>query len=201
VRIFEQFHDKFIRGSRATRLASYISSVLPPHAKIIEVGSGSGELASILQSANKGMSITGIDILIRDHCFIDTVKFDGTTIPFDDNWFDVALCSDVLHHTNNPIILLKEMNRVARNCVVLKDHFLEGMFAYQTLKFMDRIGNARYGVDIPCNYLTKAQWNDVFSTSELYVDRLLSPLVLYPPIIGWPFNRELHFLARLKKQK
>ena len=67
------------------------------------------------------MVITGIDVLLRDHTHIPVVEFDGTTIPFPDRSFDTLVFVDVLHHTNDPVLLLREAARVARNTIVIKD--------------------------------------------------------------------------------
>jgi len=65
--------------------------------------------------------ITGIDVLVRDHAHGPVVKFDGTSIPFPDRSFDTLVFVDVLHHTNDPVLLLREAARVARNTIVIKD--------------------------------------------------------------------------------
>ena len=67
------------------------------------------------------MVITGIDVLVRDHAHIPVVKFDVTSIPFPDRSFDTLVFVDVLHHTNDPVLLLREAARVARNTIVIKD--------------------------------------------------------------------------------
>jgi hypothetical protein len=69
---------------------------------------------------------------------------------------------DVLHHTNDPVLLLREAARVARNTIVIKDHTLDGFAAGPTLRFMDRIGNRRYNVALPYNYWPKQQWLSAF---------------------------------------
>ena len=55
------------------------------------------------------MVITGIDVLVRDHTHIPVVKFDGTSIPFPDRSFDTLVFVDVLHHTNDPVLLLRDL--------------------------------------------------------------------------------------------
>jgi SAM-dependent methyltransferase len=54
------------------------------------------------------VSIAGIDVLLRPERQIEVTEFDGTTIPFADSSFDVVMFVDVLHHTNNPDVLLAE---------------------------------------------------------------------------------------------
>jgi ubiquinone/menaquinone biosynthesis C-methylase UbiE len=51
----------------------------------------------------------------------------------------------VLHHTNDPEVLLREAQRVALKAVVLKDHTRNGLLAYTTLRFMDWVGMPTMG--------------------------------------------------------
>ncbi len=108
--------------------------------------------------------------------------------------------NDVLHHTDDPSILLAEARRVAKSSVVLKDHYCDGILARETLSFMDWVGNAPHGVVLPYNYLSAREWSDVFSRVHLHADEAVDRLGLY----AWPFSllfdRRLHFVARLACQ-
>ena len=88
-------------------------------------------------------------------------------IPFRDKSFDAVMFVDVLHHTNDPSVLLGEAGRVARTAVILKDHCRDGMLANSTLRFMDRVGNAHHGVVLPYNYWPEAQWRETFEKLAL----------------------------------
>ena len=94
-------------------------------------------------------------------------------------------------------MLLNESRRVARQAVILKDHTRNGLFASATLRFMDRVGNARYGVALPYNYWSFAQWREAFGDIGLSVDHWESSIGLYPIPANWLFGRHLHFIARL----
>jgi SAM-dependent methyltransferase len=124
-------------------------------------------------------------------------RFNGEVIPYEDASFDGVMFIDVLHHTQDPMVLLREATRVARKAVVIKDHTLEGLLAGPTLRAMDWIGNARYGVSLPYNYWTKREWLDAFNELEVEVGSWISNLGLYPWPAGYLFDRSLHFVARL----
>jgi ubiquinone/menaquinone biosynthesis C-methylase UbiE len=66
-----------------------------------------------------------MDVLSRPAPHILTMLFDGRHIPDEDNSIDVLMLVDVLHHTDDPGILLSEARRVTRRAVVLKDHTRE----------------------------------------------------------------------------
>ena len=149
-----------------------------------------------MQKEKPNVVITGIDVLVRDHTHIPVVKFDGTTIPFPDRSFDTVVFVDVLHHTNDPVLLLREAARVARNTIVIKDHTLDGFAAGATLRFMDRIGNRRYNVALPYNYWPKQEWLNAFEALGLTLRTWKSKLDLYPRSVDWFVGRSLHFIAQ-----
>jgi SAM-dependent methyltransferase len=143
------------------------------------------------------LEVHGIDVLVRGETHIPVLPFDGRSIPHPDRSFDVVLFVDVLHHTDDPTLLLREAARVARRCIILKDHTRDGLLAGPTLRFMDRVGNARHGVTLPYNYWPKARWLAAFEQLGLTIEAWHSDLHLYPWWADWMFGRSLHFLARI----
>jgi hypothetical protein len=86
---------------------------------------------------------------------------------------------------------------VARRAVVLKDHTADGVLAGPTLRFMDRVGNARHGVSLPYTYWPRRRWLEAFDELGLAVEGWDKDLGLYPAPASWVFGRSLHFVARL----
>ena len=112
--------------------------------------------------------------------------------------FDVVMFVDVLHHTDDPMILLSEAVRVARQIILIKDHTLQGAFAYSTLRFMNWVANARHNVALPYNYWTPAQRDGALDKLGLFVSSWESNLKLYPFPADLIFGRSLHFIAALR---
>jgi SAM-dependent methyltransferase len=195
--VIGSLHDKHVSRRRARVLTDGLATQIPQGAKILDVGCGDGTIAKMLMSARPDIEIEGIDVMIRPTTEIPITKFDGTTIPFGDKSFDVVMFVDVLHHTEDPSVLLAEARRVARKAVILKDHCRDGVFAGSTLRLMDWVGNARHGVVLPYNYWPEAKWRETFERLALAPETWNSRLGLY----GWPFSlafdRKLHFIARL----
>jgi SAM-dependent methyltransferase len=154
-------------------------------------------LASLLQKNKPNALVTGIDVTVRRATHIPVEQFDGRSIPFANATFDAVMFVDVLHHTDAPMILLREAARVARDSIVIKDHTKNGLAAEATLRFMDRIGNRRYNVPLPHNYWSRQRWLDAFAELNLRVDGWTSNLALYPFPLDWFFGRSLHFITRL----
>ena len=116
-------HSKLVFKRRTRALADALSQAIPPDARtVLDVGCGDGTIARLIQQRRPDLSILGTDVLARPHTHIPVALFDGQRLPFLDGAFDVVMFVDVLHHTDDPTILLREAKRVSRGSVVLKDH-------------------------------------------------------------------------------
>lgn len=196
----ERLHEGYIKQRRVRALANSLAAVVPENATVLDVGCGDGAVAVALIERRPTLTIRGLDVSRRANALIPVSVFDGRRLPFPDAGFDVVLFSDVLHHTSHAEELLREGRRVARHAVVVKDHCADGTLARPTLRFMDRVGNARFDVDLPHLYLTWAEWQRMFARLELTAESVDRRLGLYPPPLSWVFERSLHFVARLVRR-
>lgn len=190
-------HNNFIFPRRVNVLASFIATYLPPHSQVIDIGSGNGLIAKKVMQLRPDVSIQGVDVHKRDVEYIPVTLYDGQTLPFEDKQFDAALFIDVLHHTNNILQLLQEAKRISRQVVLIKDHVCESSRDRSVLSYMDDVGNTRFGVTIPQNYLSKSEWNKCFEGADLRITDWNEQLHLYPIPIDYIFGRRLHFFGVL----
>jgi ubiquinone/menaquinone biosynthesis C-methylase UbiE len=197
MRVFDVIHSKYTYTRRLRRLCDQLADIIPPNANVLDVGCGDGQLAWLIMQKRPDVKIKGIDILVRSDTYIQVGPFDGKVIPHQNASFDLVTLSDVLHHTSDPLILLREATRVARNAIVLKDHLCDGLLAGPTLHLMDYVGNARHGVALPYNYWSKKKWLKSFSNLGLSVNTWKEDLKLYPAWADLIFGRSLHFVAKL----
>jgi len=198
MKMLQQIHSRTVHSRRVDTLIRHLAPLLPPEGLVLDVGCGDGLLGSCLAEANPNLKLTGLDVLVRPDTKIPVTAFDGTTIPFEDQSVDSILLIDVLHHTDDPSVILREARRVARKSILIKDHTRNGLFARSTLRFMDWVGNASYGVALPYNYLSYDEWQQMFSMLDLEVHDWESDLHLYPRPADYLFGRSLHFVARLQ---
>ena len=190
-------HGRVVWDRRVEVLTEQIAGLLPADARVLDVGCGDGTIAAEIMSRRPDVRITGIDVLVRPETKIEVTEFDGRTIPFGDATFDAVTFVDVLHHTDDATVLLREAARVAATAVVIKDHLADGFLANPTLRAMDWVGNASHGVALPYNYWTSAQWDAAFADVGLEVQRSVTDLGLYAPPLSWACDRQLHVVWRL----
>lgn len=96
---------------RVNRLKNRIS----PNSKILDLGCGNCCLSKKL---GNHYDITSVDVVDKSKCD-KPIIYDGYTLPFDDNSFDIVIASFVLHHIKHKDFILKEMERVARNKIII----------------------------------------------------------------------------------
>lgn len=95
--------------------------------RIADIGCGDGHLIqTIIKERNNVSEIYGIDMskirLNRVKSIskkIKIVKADVTHLPFEDNFFDVVICSEVLEHVKNYEKAIKELLRVTKNQLIM----------------------------------------------------------------------------------
>lgn len=154
-------------------------------------------MMALIKSHRKELEITGFEVLMRPERDDGIRSFDGKTIPLPDASVDVVMFVDVLHHTEDQMVLLREAVRVARKAVVIKDHCRNGLLAKSTLRFMDWVGNAHHGVALPYNYWSRQEWKQAFKALGLEPVEMRTRLGLYPWPASWLFEHGLHFAACL----
>lgn len=192
-----RLHGEYVHSRRVRVLRDSLSDLIPENSSVLDVGCGDGLLARLMMDKRQDLEITGTDVLVRSETRIPVKEFDGTTILLPDKTVDVVMFVDVLHHTDDPMILLREAARVAKKALLIKDHRRNGLLAGPTLRFMDLVGNAPHGVALPYNYWPQKKWDEAFQALKLEVDVWNEDFKLYPSWVNWVFGRSLHFVALL----
>ena len=178
-------------------LSRALANAIPGRGTVLDIGCGDGQLALALMKLRPDLRIEGVDVVARPKTLIPVAHYDGVKLPFADKSFDYVTIVDVLHHTDDPTVVLSEASRVAREGVVIKDHLREGWLAQATLAFMDWCGNVGDGVPLPYNFLSRSEWQGAFFKSKLQLVESVEKLGIYLPPARWLFDRNLHFVSFL----
>src|SRR5229473_5583795 len=195
------WHRAFVFQRRTRVLAEMLEEQIPQGASVLDIGCGDGTIGSLIAQLRPDIAIQGVEFLVRPGRKIACRAFDGSSLPFPDASFEVCLFVDVLHHTQDPAVLLREAARVSRSFVLLKDHLDENFLDDATLRFMDWVGNRPHGVVLTYNYQSRKEWAEHFSKCSLEEVNWTTQVPLYPSPFSLFVGQGLHFVSLLRKTK
>jgi 2-polyprenyl-3-methyl-5-hydroxy-6-metoxy-1,4-benzoquinol methylase len=117
-----------IKKTHSGNILKYINHTLYSYdIKILNFGSGDGLLSNeIFNMGFKNIYNCDIKDLSIDKT-IPTIVYDGKTIPFNNNYFDIVIVNFVLHHINTEshYNILKEIKRVSKNLIIISEDNIE----------------------------------------------------------------------------
>ncbi|OLS15960.1 MAG: methyltransferase type 11 protein [Promethearchaeota archaeon CR_4] len=123
---------------RARNKFSYIQPHLPPKSRVLDIGANDGFISELINKS--GHYVVLADIMNLNRTNLPLFLYDGKTLPFTNNSFDITLLSYVLHHAKNPEQVLQEASRVARIVIVLES-IVESERERRIITFLDRFLN------------------------------------------------------------
>ena len=122
----EEFLDSLMRRTAQTN-AAYLLPYLKPGMRILDVGCGPGSISvGLAQAVAPGGELHGIDIeesqvglaiIVASHYRVENTSYqaaDATSLPFEDEFFDVVHYHDVLMHIPATEDVLTEAMRVLK---------------------------------------------------------------------------------------
>jgi ubiquinone/menaquinone biosynthesis C-methylase UbiE len=107
-------HGRLVHSPRVRMLVAHFSDLIPPRHSVLDVGCGDGLIDEMIAAKRPDLQISGVDVHVRAGARVPVTPFDGRRLPFADRSWDTVMFCDVLHHTDDPILLLREAARVAR---------------------------------------------------------------------------------------
>jgi SAM-dependent methyltransferase len=154
---------RYLRPRYQTTMLQSLQDVWSgPHGRILDVGGGTGIIAQCLAEHFPIDRITSIDVADRFHpnLSVDHKVYNGETIPFADQSFDAATMNNVLHHVPRAgrTALLREIARVSRGPLYIKDHLSLGALDNARLAALDFMGNVPFGGMVQAEYLPMEEW-------------------------------------------
>ena len=197
VRLLGKVHGKLVHKRRVAVLAERLAAMLPTSTTLLDVGCGDGTIADLISQKVSGLAVTGVEYAPRSSCVIPCTGFDGAHLPFPDKSFDGCMFVDVLHHSRDPLSILRDASRVCRDFILIKDHVAENALDHFTLRLMDWVGNRPHGVVLPYAYLSERQWETLYGDVGLTEQKVDRAIPLYPAPFSFIFGRKLHFVSLL----
>lgn len=139
-------------------LAPYLGEVRT----LLDFGCGDLSLARLLHKEFPTLAITGVDV-VDSGVRADGITFrlyDGQTLPFRNNTFDVSISYHVFHHCRDPRSAFGELARVTKRKLLIVEPVYRSRVDLFFMKIADRFGNGWRGVAIPMpfTFQTEATW-------------------------------------------
>jgi ubiquinone/menaquinone biosynthesis C-methylase UbiE len=120
---------------------------------LLDIGTGTGRAIAALRASQPRLHVVGVEPVLellqlaRHKPEVETVGLacaNGYRLPFRDGSFDAACQFGILHHVQDPSVVIEEMMRVARRAIFLSDsnRFGQGRVSSRLLK----LGLAKSGM-------------------------------------------------------
>ena len=180
-RIFSKAYQR-----AAQRMCLDCQDFIQKGSKILDLGCGSGIAGKSFQKFFQA-EVIGADVQDNRIYPIPFELIDGKKLPFPEKSFDVVLISYVLHHSEDPTLLLKEAKRVTRDKIVIYEDLPEG--------FLSRIICKIHGISFDKIFRNQSQtsfelgeeWEKIFREIRLNT-------ILKKRINNFPVKKELFIL-------
>ena len=162
------------RVGRAYDMALEVARTLSSRADVLDVGCGSGFIAHHL-SGLLGTTVVGLDVGDGPSARINYLPYDGRHFPLKDRSFDAVLLCYVLHHAQDPILVLNEVSRVLRDGgrAIIYEDIPSIWWDRMVCWTHDRQWRGRTG---PCRFQVEQGWRKTFTLAgfEIVSERPLS---------------------------
>ena len=147
---------------QATMLNSLLSIWADQHHRVLDIGGGTGVIGQCISDLLPADCVKSIDVVDRfcKTLSISTGLFDGCSLPFPDASYNAAVLNNVIHHVpkQNRICLLREIRRILKGPLYIKDHQVRSRLDHVRLFALDAIGNIPFGGMVKASYLTDENW-------------------------------------------
>lgn len=147
---------------QTTMLGDLATAWVGQHQRVLDIGGGTGVLAEAIQKLLPAKHVVSIDVVDRyfKTLTVETMTYDGISLPFDNQSFEAATINNVMHHVpvDSRRELIQEVSRVVSGPIYIKDHLASSPLDHARLWALDAIGNIPFSGQIDADYLTMADW-------------------------------------------
>ena len=161
--IFSKIYEK-----AAKKMCLACQGFIKKGSKILDLGCGSGIVGKTFQEFFQA-EIIGVDIRDYRIANIPLQIFNGKNLPFPERSFDVILINFVLHHVDDPIILLKEAKRVTRDKIIIFEDLSEGFLSKLICKIHGSSFDRFFGNPTKTSFKSEKEWEEIFKELGLNI--------------------------------
>jgi len=162
-------------------------SQLAEATSLLDIGVGSGLALQHVMQQNPHLSTVGIDIrdLRLPNVNVPLRIYNGHSMPFSNDHFDVALIFYVLHHCEDPEQVLREAIRVTRSKLIIIEEFDRPDADETSLDMTERQSHRALGIppDLPYHLFDQPEFEQLLLRHNLVqLDRQLLPSKTTRPV-------------------
>ena len=165
---------ELMKVSRANKMINQFEEFLEEGESFLSVGDADGAVSLQMQH-RCGLIGRGLDVDIG----ISRVEkvpidyYDGITMPYEDDAFDVVCALFTLHHCNDLEAVLNEMVRVAKKKIVIMEDVYKTDLGFRIVCFMDRLENRLVSseINLPYNFKKVTEWEETFTDLGLKITK------------------------------
>lgn len=179
------------RRREAAETLAHARDFLTPGSIVLDIGSGVGHALNVLADDYHATPI-GCDVVASTQHVHRYCLFDGRRLPFADKSVDVAMLIFVLHHAEEPAVLLGEASRVARRAVLVVEDTPRTELDHRWGAIHIKSFNRRHGIPWEGRIRTETEWKQLFRFIGLPLKQC-SPLRRFerlPPVARTAFVLE-----------
>lgn len=168
----------WFRGRRRILARLLAGRRLPPGARVLDVGCGTGANAPVLRGADRftiGIDASPIPMALVDRTHDARLRADAAHLPFGDASFDLVVALDVLEHLDDDRAAVRELRRVLRpgGTLVVFVPALELLWGLQ-----DDVSHHR-------RRYRRAELGEIIASAGFRIERLTYfNTLLFPPILA-----------------
>jgi len=155
--------------------------------EVLDIGAGGCQIAHLI-SVTHQVDVTAVDIVDHRVTDVPLTLYDGETLPFDDNSFDVSLLIFVLHHAVDPERLIREALRVTRSTLLIVEDAPKNVVEKVFWRSWDYLLNhgAHNDISIAHDARGTKEWSDLLAAAGAPAERVLSFRTLFPVLRTYP---------------
>jgi len=164
-RLLKPFYE-YAAKEMCTDFKDYISD----SKKVLDLGCGSGIVANEIEK-RFNLKVQGIDIVDMRVVDISFKKYNGKDLSFiSNNEFDTVLISYVLHHTENPKEILRQVVKIANKNIVIYEDMNEGFLGKIYCKMHGRLFDLFFlRNSVNANFYSEKEWKKIFKELGLKI--------------------------------
>jgi SAM-dependent methyltransferase len=186
-------------GLRDDRVVNGVAALAPDASSMLDIGASDGRVAARVAGRLGIADVYGADVQLQPDPAIPVVEYDGCSLPFDDDRFDLVTIVDVLHHADDPTAVVRDALRVLTpgGAIVVKDHLRLGSWSSMVLYAMDTASNFGVHTRAGGRYLSVDQWVQVANDAGGRIDTMVWPFQVHNLPWRAVARNQYHLLLRI----